>query len=87
MENWFCGLAAGARALWRPAGMWAARRSPLWGGLVPGALLDKMQRQFDAIGAEVEHIRRINEERRYYDNQIDLSCKRIQDVLTELKQE
>ena len=45
------------------------------------------QRQFDAIGAEVEHIRRINEERRYYDNQIDLSCKRIQDVLTELKQE
>ena len=47
----------------------------------------QMQRQFDAIGAEVEHIRRINEERRYYDNQIDLSCKRIQDVLTELKQE
>ena len=47
----------------------------------------QMQRQFDAIGAEVERIRQINEERRYYDNQIDLSCKRIQDVLTELKQE
>ena len=47
----------------------------------------RMQRQFDAIQAEVDRIRQINEERRYYDNQIDVCCNHIRDVLNELKQE
>ena len=47
----------------------------------------RMQRQFDAIQAEVDRIRQINEERRYYDNQIDVCCNHIQDVLDQLKQE
>ena len=47
----------------------------------------RMQRQFDSIQAEVDRIRQINEERRYYDNQIDVCCHHIQDVLDQLKQE
>ena len=47
----------------------------------------QMQRQFEEIAASVARIRKINEERRYYDNQIDVCCNQIEDVLKDLKQE
>lgn len=47
----------------------------------------KMQEQFRKIQRSVEDIRRINDERRYYDNGIEQNCNDIQAILEQLKQE
>ncbi len=47
----------------------------------------KMQEQFREIQRSVEDIRRINDERRYYDNGIEQNCNDIQAILEQLKQE
>lgn len=47
----------------------------------------KMQEQFREIQCSVEDIRRINDERRYYDNGIEQNCNDIQAILEQLKQE
>ncbi|NCE64307.1 DNA-binding protein [Pseudoflavonifractor sp. 524-17] len=47
----------------------------------------RMQDQFAAIQSAVDAIRRINEDRRYYDNGIEAGCNDIQHALDRLKQE
>lgn len=47
----------------------------------------KMQEQFANIQKSLDRIRQVNEECRYYDNNIDSCCNDIQIILDQLKQE
>ncbi|MBM6870670.1 DNA-binding protein [Pseudoflavonifractor phocaeensis] len=47
----------------------------------------QMQSQYADIQAAVDDIRRINEEKRYYDNQLESRCNDIQHILDQLRQE
>ena len=47
----------------------------------------KMQSQFSEIQKQVDRVRSVNEERRYYDNTIEACCNDIQRILEQLKQE
>lgn len=47
----------------------------------------KMQGQFDQIAEHVAGIRKLNEDRRYLDTDIDALCTQIEAVVSDLKQE